>query len=298
MKENNKIEKRERTKKIIALALIWGLCILVLFIPKGNLKTYLFGLQNGIAILCIINLIIDMIGLRKEIKELNDELEKEFMKMIVLNEIDKLLDSLEELASKMEEAQKEEVNSEDKQEDAEPKKAGERGKSSNAPAMIIFCAFEQMQMVIEEGKKHELMKSYPLIFVKNFSAQVLKANMKVVNACEYAVVLYRDKLPKFRNIGVDGKGHMVFNWFEWERDGKDVPKIHPTQKPVNVLKKLIEIFTDEGDVVIDPVAGSGSTLRACMELNRSRYGFEIKKNFYKEAKEKMLKNIKVQQTLF
>lgn len=180
----------------------------------------------------------------------------------------------------------------------EPKKAGERGKSSNAPAMIIFCAFEQMQMVIEEGKKHGLMKSYPLIFVKNFSAQVLKANMKVVNACEYAVVLYRDKLPKFRNIGADGKGHMVFNWFEWERDGKDIPKIHPTQKPVNVLKRLIEIFTDEGDVVIDPVAGSGSTLRACMELNRSCYGFEIKKNFYKEAKEKMLKNIKVQQTLF
>ncbi len=180
----------------------------------------------------------------------------------------------------------------------EPKKAGERGKSSNAPAMIIFCAFEQMQMVIEEGKKHGLMKSYPLIFVKNFSAQVLKANMKVVNACEYAVVLYIDKLPKFRNIGADGKGHMVFNWFEWERDGKDIPKIHPTQKPVNVLKKLIEIFTDEGDVVIDPVAGSGSTLRACMKLNRSCYGFEIKKNFYKEAKEKMLKNIKVQQTLF
>lgn len=180
----------------------------------------------------------------------------------------------------------------------EPKKAGERGKSSNAPAMIIFCAFEQMQMVIEEGKKHGLMKSYPLIFVKNFSAQVLKANMKVVNACEYAVVLYRDKLPKFRNIRADGKGHMVFNWFEWERDGKDIPKIHPTQKPVNVLKRLIEIFTDEGDVVIDPVAGSGSTLRACMELNRSCYGFEIKKNFYKEAKEKMLKNIKVQQTLF
>lgn len=164
--------------------------------------------------------------------------------------------------------------------------------------MIIFCAFEQMQMVIEEGKKHGLMKAYPLIFVKNFSAQVLKANMKVVNACEYAVVLYRDKLPKFRNIGADGKGHMVFNWFEWERDGKDIPKIHPTQKPVNVLKRLIEIFTDEGDVVIDPVAGSGSTLRACMELNRSCYGFEIKKNFYKEAKEKMLKNIKVQQTLF
>lgn len=170
----------------------------------------------------------------------------------------------------------------------EPKKGGERGRSSDAPAMIVFCAFEQIPMVIEEGKKHGLEHSYPLIFCKNFSAQVLKANMKIVNACEYAVVLYRDKLPKFRNIGPDGKGHMIFNWFEWKKDSKEYSKIHPTQKPVNVLKKLIEIFTDEGDVVIDPVAGSGSTLRACAELGRSCYGFEIKKDFYNKAKENMI----------
>ena len=43
-----------------------------------------------------------------------------------------------------------------------------------------------------------------------------------------------------------------------------------------------------GDVVIDPVAGSASTLRACAELNRNGYGFEIKKEFYKKAKEKMI----------
>ena len=171
----------------------------------------------------------------------------------------------------------------------EPKKAGERGKSSNAPAMIVFCAFEQIPLVVEQGKKHGLMHSYPLIFCKNFSAQVLKANMKIVNACEYAVVLYREKLPKFRNIGEDGKGHMVFNWFEWKKDNsKEYAKIHPTQKPINVLKKLIKIFTDEGDVVIDPVAGSGSTLRACAELKRSCYGFEIKKDCYTKAKEKMI----------
>lgn len=167
----------------------------------------------------------------------------------------------------------------------EPKLGGgERGKSSNAPAMIVFCAFEQMQMVIDEGKKHGLIHSYPLIFIKNFSAQVLKANMKIVGATEYAVVLYRDKLPKFRN-----NGKMVFNWFEWRKD-TSVPKIHPTQKPINVLKRLIEIFTDVGDVVIDPCAGSGSTLRAACELNRNSYGFEIKKEFVKLAKEKMLNN--------
>ncbi len=160
----------------------------------------------------------------------------------------------------------------------EPK---EKGK---APAMIIFCAFEQIQMVIDEAKKHGLVKSYPLIFIKNYSSQVLKANMKIVGATEYAVVLYRDKLPKFNN-----EGNMIFNWFEWRKDNKDIyPKIHPTQKPVGLLKKLIKIFTDIGDVVIDPVAGSATTLRACAELNRNCYGFEIKKDFYKLAKEKMI----------
>lgn len=180
----------------------------------------------------------------------------------------------------------------------EPKVGGERGKSSNAPAMIIFCAFEQIPMVIEQGKNHGLMKNYPLVFIKNYSAQVLKANMKIVGATEFAVVLYRDKLPKFNNKDIFGNNRMIFNWFEWKRDGNDYPKIHPTQKPINLLKELIQIFTDEGDVVIDPVAGSGSTLRACAELNRNCYGFEIKKNFYKDAKEKMLTNINVQLTIF
>lgn len=157
---------------------------------------------------------------------------------------------------------------------------------NQAPAMIVFCAFEQMHMVIEEGKKHGLKNAYPLIFVKNSSAQVLKANMKILNACEYAVVLYRDKLPKFRN-----NGHMVLNWFNWEKDGKNIPRVHPTQKPINVLKRLIETFTDPDDVVIDPCCGSGSTLRAAYELGRNAYGFEIEKKFYKDAKEIMLTNM-------
>jgi site-specific DNA-methyltransferase (adenine-specific) len=174
----------------------------------------------------------------------------------------------------------------------EPK---EKGK---APAMIIFCAFEQIPMVVEMGKKHGFMKNYPLIFIKNYSSQVLKANMKIVGATEYAIVLYRDKLPKFNNKDVYGNNKMIFNWFEWKQDTKEYPKIHPTQKPVNLLKKLIEIFTDVGDVVIDPVCGSGSTLRACAELKRSCYGFEIKKEFANKSKELMLNKINQQATIF
>lgn len=172
----------------------------------------------------------------------------------------------------------------------DPKEKGQ------APAMIVFCAFDQMQTVIEYGKRYGFNNSFPLFFCKNYSAQVLKANMRIVGATEFAVVLYRDKLPKFNNGRqyddegkvIRGTGKMIFDWFSWERDGKDIPKIHPTQKPVKVIKRLIEVFTDPGDVVIDPCCGSGSTLRAAYECGRSSYGFEIVKNFYNEAKAKMI----------
>ena len=155
----------------------------------------------------------------------------------------------------------------------EPKEKGQ------APAMVVFCGFEQQFYLTELAKRYGLNNYINLVFRKNFSAQVLKANMRIVGNAEYGLVFYREKLPKFNN-----NGKMVFNIMDWEKDN-ETPKIHPTQKPVGLLKKLIEIFTDEGDVVIDPVAGSGTTLIAALELNRKAYGFEIKKPFYKDAKE-------------
>ena len=160
----------------------------------------------------------------------------------------------------------------------EPKETGK------APAMIVFCAFDQDEMVIQCGREYGFMHHYRLFFIKHYSAQVLKANMKIVGATEHAIVLYRDKLPKFNN-----NGRMIFDWFEWVRDNpKRYSKIHPTQKPVGLLKQLIRVFTDPGDIVIDPVAGSGTTLRAAFEIDRNSYGFEVDKNFYVSAQEKML----------
>ena len=109
--------------------------------------------------------------------------------------------------------------------------------------------------------------------------------MRIVGNTEYAVILYRDKLPKFNN-----NGKMIFNCMPWLTDS-NVPKIHPTQKPVETLKQLIEIFTDVNDVVIDPCAGSGSTLLACKQLNRRCYGFEIKKEFVKNFNEILMANV-------
>lgn len=173
--------------------------------------------------------------------------------------------------------------------DEEVETIGKTGRvKSKAPCMIIFCAFEQLHYYIELGQRYSFKHYIPLVFKKNFSAQVLKANMKVVGNCEYGLILYKDKLPKFNN-----EGRMIFNCFDWIRDN-DTPKVHPTQKPIKLLQHLIRIFTDEGDVVIDPCAGSGSTLLAAMQTGRKAYGFEIKKDFFNASKEKVLSHYQMQ----
>jgi len=164
-----------------------------------------------------------------------------------------------------------------KSESKKVKVEGEARQKGDAPCMIIFCAFDQQMYLIELAKRYGLNKYINLVFRKNFSAQVLKANMKIVGNCEYGLVLYRDRLPKFNN-----NGKMIFNCIDWPRDNES-EKIHPTQKPVELLKTLISIFTDEGDVVIDPCAGSGSTIVAAERLNRKGYGFEINKDFNTKA---------------
>lgn len=166
----------------------------------------------------------------------------------------------------------------------EPKETGK------SPCMILFCEYEQQFKFIELGRKYGLKNYIPLVFRKNFSAQVLKANMKIVGNCEYGLILYRDKLPKFNN-----DGHMVFNCFDWVRDN-DTPKVHPTQKPVPLLQRLIELFTDKGEVVIDPCAGSGTTLLAAAQTGRKAYGFEVNKQFFNDANRFVLS--KIQKRLF
>lgn len=153
----------------------------------------------------------------------------------------------------------------------EPKEAGK------APCMVVFCEFEQQFMLIDLARRYGLKNYINLVFRKDYSAQVLKANMRVVGNCEYGLILYRDKLPKFNN-----DGRMIFNCFDFPRD-LGMPRIHTTQKPIQLLQNLVRLFTDPDDVVLDPCAGSGSTLIAAAGIGRKAYGFEIKKSTYIDA---------------
>ena len=153
---------------------------------------------------------------------------------------------------------------------------------NSAGCMILFCAYEQQGELIHWAKEYGFNNYQVLIFYKNYSAQVLKANMRAVGNFETALLFYRDKLPKFHN-----DGQMFFQCQPWIDDRK-TPKVHPTQKPVPLLESLIRTYTDIDDVVIDCCAGSGTSLLAAANLERRAYGFELKREYVDAFYEKIL----------
>lgn len=68
---------------------------------------------------------------------------------------------------------------------------------------------------------------------------------------------------------------------------RDLPNIHPTQKPVALLEYLIKTYTNEGDLVLDNCMGSGSTGVACINTKRNFIGIELDEKYFKIAKDRI-----------
>lgn len=100
-------------------------------------------------------------------------------------------------------------------------------------------------------------------------------------------------------------------WFgegqsKWNGGGKrgvlycnstDFKHEHPTQKPLNLIMQIIGLFTNEGDTILDPFMGSGTTGVACVKLNRSFIGMEINEQYFNIAK-KRIEDAQKQPALF
>lgn len=128
----------------------------------------------------------------------------------------------------------------------------------------------------------------PLIWKKNNPIpHVRKTGFR--SSFEHAIWLIKED-PK-KNETIKPK---TFNFLEQEEmcnvmeyfiGQKDT--IHPTEKPLDLTKRLVKIFSNEGEVVLDCFIGSGTTALACKQLNRKFIGFEIDKRYFKIANERL-----------
>lgn len=97
----------------------------------------------------------------------------------------------------------------------------------------------------------------------------------------------KDGKPRGWIIGEDGR-RIRWTGFgnSWvystpQFNGISEPQVHPSQKPVLMMERLIRLSSNEGDTVLDPFMGSGSTGVACLLSNRNFIGFEQKLEFFK-----------------
>ena len=89
----------------------------------------------------------------------------------------------------------------------------------------------------------------------------------------------------------------TYNRKAWgKHNGRDVwrmqtprgdERVHPTQKPLNTLEHLVKLITNEGDLVLDPFAGSGTTLVAARNLQRRYLGVELQAEYVETARKRL-----------
>lgn len=102
--------------------------------------------------------------------------------------------------------------------------------------------------------------------------------------------------PQYENIVILSKSANKYAFYDTSKKCGNVIKCpqhipqkdeHPTQKPLEVIYKLLNIHTKEGDLILDPFVGSGTTAVACHKLNRKYIGFEIDKGYYDMAQKRL-----------
>lgn len=154
---------------------------------------------------------------------------------------------------------------------------------------------------------------YTLVWEKSKATGYLNAKKQPMRAHEDIVVFYR-KQCKYNPQMLEGKpynkGCAVRDTLAYGKQEKAVlvkndsgmryprsvqyfvtaeseGKLHPTQKPIALFEWLIKTYSNEGDVILDPCFGSGTTAIACINLNRKFIGFEKDKEYFNVAKKRI-----------
>ena len=144
-------------------------------------------------------------------------------------------------------------------------------------ALYWFCNMHSVSEFVFEIEKLFKIKNI-LIWEKNNTGM---GDLSAAYAPKYEMIIYANK-GRRELIGRRDPDILHFN-----RTGNIH---HPTEKPVDLLEYLLSKSTNEGDIVLDPFLGSGSTAVACKNTNRNYVGIEMEPDYYKKALERIKEN--------
>ena len=154
----------------------------------------------------------------------------------------------------------------------------------NGSHCYIFTNALNMKEMLNESEKAGFKLHNILVWEKNNCTP----SQYYMKNCEYILFLRKGKAKYINEIGNSKTVHKFNNII-----GK---KLHPCEKPIDLLKMYINNSSNQNDVVLDPFMGSGSTLIACKELNRNYIGYEIDKQYFDITKKRIDTYIKEKQS--
>lgn len=155
------------------------------------------------------------------------------------------------------------------------------------PGGTLVCWYdvfklESLKQMCEDTK--EFLGRYRVISWEKESANNLEIRVTYLGWTEYALVV--SKKPSsavvFNNKDDSGKPVGITGHFKTAMP-RGKARTHPTQKPLDLFQRLVELHTNPGDTVLDSFAGSGTTAEAALSLGREFVGAETNKEYYVSA---------------
>jgi len=144
-----------------------------------------------------------------------------------------------------------------------------------SPSSIVICSsWKNLKAISDEMEKNDISVKRILV-IKKTNPMPVNRDRLFVNSFEFMVWGTKGKKWTFNRNGVYETG-----FFECKNNGETK---HPTEKQVKTMKKLLKILSNEGDLILDPFIGSGTTAVACKELGRNFIGIEINPEYCKIA---------------
>ena len=138
---------------------------------------------------------------------------------------------------------------------------------------VIFCAQSQIKEYSDILQRHKFNAVGTLVWHKT-NPVPFNHKFKPINAWEAAVI---GKRP-----GTKFNGKTVHNVFTYKSPSPQ-QRIHPTQKPLPLFEHLVDLFSSSKNLVLDPFAGSGTTVIAAMKMSRRVLAYENNKRYYDDA---------------
>lgn len=151
-------------------------------------------------------------------------------------------------------------------------------------SMIIFMSIIKVETIIKLAEKHGFYYKTTGIWHK-LNPMPRNMNLHFVNSTEaWIYFTYKKKTGTFNN-----ENKMIHDFIETSvvSNGEKKAGKHPTQKPIALLEHFVKLLSNEGDLVVDPFMGSGSTGVVCKKMGRNFVGVEFDKEYYEIAQRRI-----------